>query len=281
MKIRFVFAVVYLIAALISGSVAAYGAYEQQAYATLLGHISDPTGAGILEAKIIVISDETGLAHAVTADSSGNYRVELLAAGSYSMTVEALGFVSREQKGLVLRGGDELRVDIALSIASFSGPTVTEAPIKARTASHSSRQSGLSITLSPPADPIILAASIKIMITVKNTSNKGIEWWTWASHDTAYLAFDVLLTKDGHEPETTVFHRVIRRKRRPDDPPAALAGSFNVSTLEPGKSFNLTIDLKRLYQITEPGEYTLEVSRHAEGSKTTVHSNALTLQIAQ
>jgi len=209
MKIRFAFAIVYLIAALISGSVAASGAYEQQSYATLLGHISDPTGADIPKAEIIVTSDETGLARAVTADSSGNYRVELLAAGSYSMTVKASGFGSREQKGMVLRGGDELRVVVALSPASFSGPTIPEAPITAGTAPHSSRQSsnsppGLSITLSPPADPITLAAPIEIVITVKNTSNQDL-WWTAESGHTAYKAFHVLLTKDGHEPETKSF----------------------------------------------------------------------------
>jgi len=91
-----------------------------------------------------------------------------------------------------------------------------------------------------------------------------------------------LLTKDGHEPETTVFHRMLRGTRRPDDPPVRSRGSKIVSLIEPGKSFELTIDLQRLYQITEPGEYILEVSREEEaGSKTTVHSNKLTLEIAQ
>jgi hypothetical protein len=43
--------------------------------------------------------------------------------------------------------------------------------------------------------------------------------------------------------------------------------------------FVMTIDLKRLYQITEPGDYTLEVSRDAEDDKTVVHSNSLALKI--
>ena len=43
--------------------------------------------------------------------------------------------------------------------------------------------------------------------------------------------------------------------------------------------FVITVDLKRLYQITEPGQYTLEISRVAEDDKTIVHSNTVTLNI--
>jgi hypothetical protein len=156
----------------------------------------------------------------------------------------------------------------------------------AQTAADPSSQSsssppGLSLSLAPPAGPITLAAPIKIVITVKNTSDKAIAW-TAESGDTAYKAFDVLLTKGGRQPETTFLHRRIRRKPRPDDPPIAPEiGSLVVSLLEPGKSFKMTIDLKRLYQITEPGVYILEVSRYDEASKATVHSNRLTLNIAQ
>src|SRR5215467_8686122 len=87
-----------------------------------------------------------------------------------------------------------------------------------------SSQSGLSITLSPPADPITLAAPIKIVITVKNTSNQDLLWTAEFGH-TEYKAFHVLLTKDGHEPETTLFHRMLRGTRRPDDPTVRSHGS--------------------------------------------------------
>jgi len=150
----------------------------------------------------------------------------------------------------------------------------------------SSSQSGLSITLSPPANPITLAAPIEIVITVKNTSNKEILWevdhyWDVDRYNPAYTDFQVLLTKDGHEPETTFLLRASRGTPRPGDPHILLVGSAFFSPIEPGKSFTLKMDLQRLYQITEPGEYTLEVSRSEEESKTTIHSNKLTLQIAQ
>src|SRR5215510_16330254 len=98
MKKRFVFTVVYLIAALISSGAAAFG---QQSYASLLGQISDQSGAGVAGAKITVTSKETGLSRTGAADSSGSYRVGLLAAGEYSIKVEASGFGASEQADLV------------------------------------------------------------------------------------------------------------------------------------------------------------------------------------
>src|SRR5215470_20268854 len=103
MKKRFMLGVVYLITLLISGVAAAYG---QQSYAALLGQISDQSGAGVAGAKITVTSKETGLTRTVTTDGGGSYRVGLLAAGEYSIKVEATGFGANEQADLVLRVGD-------------------------------------------------------------------------------------------------------------------------------------------------------------------------------
>src|SRR5215510_16152304 len=126
MKKQFMLAAVYLIVALISGAVAAYG---QQSYAALLGQISDQSGAGVAGAKITVTSKETGLARSVTTDGSGSYRVGLLAAGEYSIKVEASGFGASEQAALVLRVGDERRLDVALRPGQVSASVTIEAPI--------------------------------------------------------------------------------------------------------------------------------------------------------
>src|SRR5262245_56212769 len=126
MKKRFVFTVMYLIAALISGGAAAYA---QQSYGALLGQISDQSGAGIAGARITVTSKETGLTRAVTTDGGGSYRVGLLAAGVYSIKVEASGFGASEQADLALRVGDERRVDVALRPGQVSATVTIEAPI--------------------------------------------------------------------------------------------------------------------------------------------------------
>lgn len=74
---------------------------------------------------------------------------------------------------------------------------------------------------------------------------------------------------------------MVRNEPHPDDQPETTQGSGSsvVSALEPGKSFTLSVDLTKLYRITEPGQYTLEVSRTEEDNKGVVHSNKVTLTI--
>src|SRR5262249_17738083 len=104
-------------------------ANAQESYAALLGRVSDQTGASIPGAKIMVTSDETGLSRTVTADSKGDYRVALLSAGKYSLRVESPGFKTGEQPDLVLRVGDERRVDVVLRAGQVNEAITIEAPI--------------------------------------------------------------------------------------------------------------------------------------------------------
>jgi hypothetical protein len=137
---------------------------------------------------------------------------------------------------------------------------------------------GYSITVAPPADPIRLGSPINVTVTVKNISDKEIYWESEFS-DTAYQAFTTLLTKDGSAVETTFFGRKVRGKQRPGDPPEAQHGSSILSSVAPGKSFTLTLDLKRLYEITDPGLYILDVSRMRDDDVTIVRAKTLTLKI--
>jgi hypothetical protein len=104
-------------------------AEAQESYATLLGKISDQTGAGVAGAKATVTSNETGLTRVVTTTRDGNYRVALLPAGGYSFKVESSGFATREQSDLLLRVGDERRVDVTLSPGQVNEAVTIAAPI--------------------------------------------------------------------------------------------------------------------------------------------------------
>jgi len=139
-------------------------------------------------------------------------------------------------------------------------------------------QPSFSITLSPPVGTIKAGSAIEIGITVQNVSGKDITWEAEFG-DTAYKAFHFMLIKEDHEVETTFFHRKIRGKPRPEDPDDVSNGSSFLGTLAAGKSIVQTIDLKRLYQITEPGSYTLDVSRYDDESKRMVSAKTLTLKI--
>lgn len=148
----------------------------------------------------------------------------------------------------------------------------------AATAKSRTMNPGYTITVSPAADPIHLGTRINITITVKNTSGKE-NFWRSDSGDTAYKAFRFLLTQNGHECELTFFHRKVTGRNRPGDPAEVAAGSSIVAPVAPGQSFAFAIDLMRLYEITQPGTYKLDVSRFEEFSKTTVHAKPITFQV--
>jgi len=141
-----------------------------------------------------------------------------------------------------------------------------------------------SLTVDPHAAPITLGSRIDITVTLKNISGKEI-YLSWdRGQDTVYRAFSVLLTHDSREVETTYFERLITGRMRPSDPDPTLE-TLSRSSISlpspPEKMFVMTIDLTRLYEITEPGPYTLTVSRFDEYSKTVVHAKPLTLNIVR
>ena len=136
-----------------------------------------------------------------------------------------------------------------------------------------------SLVANATASPIRVGDAININITVTNISGKEIYWIFDKGKNATYKVFAVSLMKDGKEVETTFFHRKITGRQRANDPVEVESGSSNPVPYPPGKMFVLTIDLKRLYEITQPGVYTLEVSRYDEYNKTTVRANSLTLKI--
>jgi hypothetical protein len=138
-----------------------------------------------------------------------------------------------------------------------------------------------SITVDPPAAPMRLGSPIAVVVTVTNISGREIYLATDKSPNAAYKDFSYLLERDGREVETTFFHRVMTGRQRADDPPQIWGGSSIALPHPPGKIYVMTIDLKRLYEITEAGSYTLKVSRFDENTKTSVHSNRVTLKIVR
>jgi hypothetical protein len=149
--------------------------------------------------------------------------------------------------------------------------------LEAQTTTKTSASYSIAIASSP--QPIQLNSAIIVTITVTNTSKSDI-YWRAESHNTAFRAFRFSLTQDSHETETTAFHRMITGKQRPEDPPEVEGGSSIVAPIGPGKTVTFTVDLKQLYNITQPGLYTLDVTRTEENNKTVVRSNTLTLNIA-
>jgi hypothetical protein len=107
-------------------------ALAQITSATILGTVTDASGAAVPNAKVTVTNISTGAIYPATTGSDGGYLVPLLPiTGNYTVTVEAHGFEKFLQTGIVLELNQNARVDAALRIgaASETVQVTGEAPL--------------------------------------------------------------------------------------------------------------------------------------------------------
>lgn len=103
-------------------------AYQVKAQeGTILGTVSDPTGAVVPNASISIVNLETGLRSEIVSDSVGQYVAPGLRIGHYTIKVTATGFKALEKTGVVVQVGDRQRVDFALEVGAQSSTVTVEA----------------------------------------------------------------------------------------------------------------------------------------------------------
>ncbi|MBI3895040.1 MAG: TonB-dependent receptor [Acidobacteria bacterium] len=105
--------------------------FAQVTTGTILGTVSDSTGAVIPGANVVVRNVDTGITRTVTTDSAGRFRAPQLGLGSYEVTAESTGFQTAVRTGITLTIGREATVDFTLQVGAVAERiTVTgEAPL--------------------------------------------------------------------------------------------------------------------------------------------------------
>jgi len=103
--------------------------WGQAVNGTLLGTITDSTGASVGGARIVATSTSTGAIHESTTNESGNYTFPDMQPGAYSVTIEARGFKKATQQSIDLASNSSIRVDMVLQTGDVSETImVTTAP---------------------------------------------------------------------------------------------------------------------------------------------------------
>src|ERR1700756_3628340 len=64
----------------------------QAVSATLLGNVTDNTGAVLPNAQVQIVESATGIEHAGTTNESGNFTFPDLTPGTYTVSVQSQGF---------------------------------------------------------------------------------------------------------------------------------------------------------------------------------------------
>ena len=109
--------------------------------ASLVGTVSDTSGAVIPGAKIAVRNLGTQFLYESQTNADGSYYVPNLPSGSYDLTVEGQGFKRFVQSGLILRISESPRIDVRLEVGNVTESVKVDAtPPLLETESASSGQ---------------------------------------------------------------------------------------------------------------------------------------------
>ncbi len=101
---------------------------------TIVGTVTDSSGASVPNAQVTVVLTGQGTAHTVVTNESGNYTEPDLPPGVYSVTITATGFKKDVRQNITLDTNTTSRVDVALATGSTTEEiTVTDAPPQLQT----------------------------------------------------------------------------------------------------------------------------------------------------
>jgi len=117
--------------------------------ATILGTVTDHSGAVVPGVTITVTNTKTGQSRALTTNDAGQYVASALVIGTYDVKAESKGFATATTAGVVLNVGDRDRIDFSLKVGGGQESVTVEAnaiAIKTDTGEVSSVITGEQIT---------------------------------------------------------------------------------------------------------------------------------------
>jgi hypothetical protein len=91
-----------------------------QSQATLVGSVTDPTGATVPGADVTVSNLETGVERVVQTNEVGNFRVFPLNPGAYTVMAATSGFKTQIRDGVVLQVSEIVEVDFVMELGEVT-----------------------------------------------------------------------------------------------------------------------------------------------------------------
>ena len=97
-----------------------FGLVPSQKKSSIAGDVTDPSGASIPGASVVVTNSQTQVSRLTRTDGSGHYVVNNLDPGSYALEAEAPGFTSQQLSGVALNPAQQSQMNIRLAVGSLS-----------------------------------------------------------------------------------------------------------------------------------------------------------------
>ncbi|HTW61371.1 MAG TPA: carboxypeptidase-like regulatory domain-containing protein, partial [Terracidiphilus sp.] len=104
-------------------------AWSQEVTATIVGTVTDQSGAAVAGARVKATSVARGTSYTAVSNDAGLYRISALPADNYTLTIEKAGFATVSHTAFVLAVNQVARVDVALTVGQVTQTVeVTGAP---------------------------------------------------------------------------------------------------------------------------------------------------------
>jgi len=104
-------------------------AYGQATDSTIVGSVTDPSGAAVPNANIVALNQSTGVKYTALSNGDGAYRVNNVPIGRYDVTANANGFSPATVSGVELQLNRTATVNLSVTVGSLTTTVqVTEAP---------------------------------------------------------------------------------------------------------------------------------------------------------
>ena len=105
----------------------AVGAFGQGNTSSIVGTVSDPSGAVVPNVKVTATNAQTGVISESTTDSLGNYTISLLPPGTYNIEATVEGFKKFLRPNVALEMTRQLRIDMPLETGQVTESVTIEA----------------------------------------------------------------------------------------------------------------------------------------------------------
>lgn len=102
----------------------------QALYGSLIGNVTDPSGAVVPNATVTATNDALGVSKTAQTNSQGQYLISDLQAGPYTVKISAPAFGTTTQTGIVIRENVQTRSDAQLKLAGVSETVSVSAAVQ-------------------------------------------------------------------------------------------------------------------------------------------------------
>jgi len=93
------------------------------------GTVSDPSGAMLVDARVTLVSQDTGAAQSAQTDAAGGFAFPIVPAGQYRLEVSNTGFKSFAQRDISVHAAEPVHLAVAMTVGQASESVVVTSAI--------------------------------------------------------------------------------------------------------------------------------------------------------